>query len=68
MPCFIHSTCRIGALGMHETTPGNFYLGLNIKDLTNNGFTCSDDKTGTRHYRCLPQIIDLMRNLANPKG
>jgi integrase len=65
---FLDSTCRVGAFGKHETTPGNWYPGINIKDLTDNGFRVSDDKTGTRHYRCLPEILDLMRQLADKDG
>jgi integrase len=65
---FLDSTCRVGAFGKHETTPGNFYPGINISNLSNDSFTVSDEKTGERRYRCLPEILNLMRQIANKDG
>jgi integrase len=64
----LDSTCRIGALGRHETLPGKWYPGLHVDNLGYNSFTAPAEKTGERIYTCLPEYIEMMREIANPEG
>jgi integrase/recombinase XerD len=63
----IDSTCRIGEIGYHELTPGKFFPGLNVSDLGKDYFV-SIGKTGKRKYRCQPELIEAMQNMANQSG
>jgi integrase len=64
----LDSSCRIGALGRHETLPGQWYMGLHISNLGYNSFTVPAEKTGERTYTCLPEYINMMRDIANEEG